>query len=137
MQRAKKRYIYSDHLQFLLKIAQKDETETNFSQAETEGDSTEVDELTESQLLTASSRYAPKSTSQTQPALSTSRSTSSEHRPKSKRRLDDIDREILSELQRGNQSVESGSENAFHSHHPRSGQEILLLSSLPYNTRYV
>lgn len=129
-QGATKSYIYSDHLQFLLKMAQKDETESNFSRAGIQDDSiTEDEEFMESHLPTVStSRYAPKSTSQTQPAPS----NSNEHRSKSKRQLDVIEREILTELKKVKQSDEPPLGNAFHSHHPRSDQEMLLLSFLPY-----
>lgn len=118
-QGAKKFYIYSEHLQFLLKISQKDETDCNFRQTETEHDSTAVEEFAESRLPDARSPCSPKS----QPVPSTSRTTS-----KSKRHLDDLEREILCELKKGRQSIDSG--NASHSH--RSDQEMILLSFLPY-----
>lgn len=75
---AKRSYIYSEHLQFLLKIAQKDLTESNYSQATTDNgisqETTEVEKGTGSHLSTASS------------TPSTSGSTLNEHRPKAKKK---------------------------------------------------
>lgn len=131
-QGAKKSYLYSEHLQFLLKISQKDETESNFRQVQTEDQRNEAEELTDSQLLTDESSNPP-TILQTQPTPSTSRSISSERprQSKSKRQLDDIEREILSELKKGKQAVETCS-SASHLQQPRSDQEMLVLSFIPY-----
>ncbi|XP_076256299.1 uncharacterized protein LOC143193794 isoform X2 [Rhynchophorus ferrugineus] len=126
-QSAKKKYIYSDYLQFLLKIAHKGDRESNFSQAATEDDSTEVEELTELEMPTAYLQYSYNSASPVHSDPSASRSSSNKHRPKSKRQLDDIEREILSELKIGKQSCAPCSGK-----HPRSDQEILLWSFLPF-----
>lgn len=40
-QAAKKKYIYTEHLNFLLKVAQKDETESNFTHSSLAGESEE------------------------------------------------------------------------------------------------
>ncbi|KAF7274978.1 hypothetical protein GWI33_012305 [Rhynchophorus ferrugineus] len=130
-QAAKKKYIYSDYLQFLLKVANKDDTESNFSQVATEDDSIKLEELTEPEISlkypskSASLFHSEPSTSTSTP--STSRSSSNKHRPKSKRQSDDIEREMPSEPKKGKQSDEACSGK-----HPRSDQEILLLSFLPY-----
>lgn len=60
---------------------------------------------------------------QAQPAPSTSRSTSNEHRPKLKRPLDDTEHAILLELKKW---------NASNLHQSRSDQEILLLFFRPH-----
>lgn len=118
-----------------MKIAQKDETESNFTQVYRENHrtetETEAEELTEDSQLSTESSQLPI-ISRTQPTPSTSRSTSSIHRPKSKRQLDDIEREILSELKKGKPAVESCSGHASHLQHSRSDQEMLLMSFIPY-----
>ncbi|XP_067636155.1 uncharacterized protein hng2 [Eurosta solidaginis] len=122
---AKKRYIYSEHLQFLLKLGQKDDTETNFSQVGTKDDSIDVEDLMNSQPPTTS-RSEPKSTTQSLSTPLSNRLTSRENRTRSNIQWNDVDREILSGLKKAKHSDESCSS------HSRSDHEMLLLSFVPY-----
>jgi hypothetical protein len=120
----------------VLKVAKKDNTESNFSQTNSqEGDvEVEFEEFSHSHSPTApnllpAAAVASRSASQDQPVASTSK----DHRPahnkvgKSKKKeLDDIEREILTELKKTKPSAEPRSEIS-----TRTDNEMLL-SFLPY-----
>lgn len=112
-QGAKKCYMYGDHLQFLLKVADKDDTDSNYQQFEDESQQINSATTTETLEFETCETFSGESTPST-----------SRHSNKSKRRgpLDEIEREILSELKKKKDSIEPC----------RSDQEILLMSFLPF-----
>lgn len=125
-QGAKKSYIYGEHLNFLLKIVQKDNTEANYSQLNTSHDNNDVNEESlEPQLATGSDPQPHKPTPSETPAPSNSMQPVRKTK-KSNRDLDFIEREILTELKKAKQS------NELPESPPRTELEILLLSFLPY-----
>ena len=122
-QGAKKSYIYAEHLKFLLKIHEKDNTESNYKQNTWHSDDTSHESFNsgindESQLAAGSGNEIMPSPSQI-PASSNIRRSK-----KTKQGLDLIEQEILTELKKGR--IEPTSSQS------KTDQEVLLLSFCPY-----
>lgn len=124
---ARKKYIYSEHLQFLLKLAEKEETESNFRQCTVQG-VTKIEEISQSLL-----EGADISSVDTPPVML----TGTEHRASRnkcteyKRGLDFMEREILTEPKKVKHSENAPRPDAT-TLLPRTDHEMLLLSFLPY-----
>ncbi|KRT84576.1 Myb/SANT-like transcription factor, partial [Oryctes borbonicus] len=121
-QTGKKMYIYSEHLQFLLKLTQKDETEGNISQSDES-----------SQFLGFDPQlHTDKSLSEADPVASTSKDFRRvlHKRSKSKRDSDPLEQEILTETKKGKRVEEPRPETPFRN--PQNDHEIILSSFLPY-----
>lgn len=136
-QGAKKKYIYSEHLNFLLKVAQKDETESNFTQDSFQGE-TEEEHVLQSPLAGSSNATdtrvdIPPTSANTPSAVlpPIKHAQDTKKGAKSKRELDFIDREILTELKKL-KSSENESRSGPSVHPVRSDNETVLLSFVPH-----
>lgn len=119
-QGAKKIYMYGEHLQFLLKLAKKDETESNLSQANFECCDGVENSL---EVPSPAQSVASNSSLQAQPCELTAKdyTPACNKGNKTKRReLDPIEREIIMELKKTKSSTH------------QNDHELLLLSFLPY-----
>lgn len=134
-QAATKSYIYGEHLQFLLKVAQKDTTYSNFRPNElTHNELSSDSEILGSSAPSGSAKKQIRSMSLSSPALTASDSEKpGPSQPglslpakkvcRSKRELNNLEEEILSELKKSQAAGQST---------VRSDHETLLLSFLPY-----